>query len=83
MIYLHPACCVSPEHVQAVQAATGLTAVINVDGQAILRPPTSSSGREHKAAPSPIAPGHVSPGSDTAAGAVGVFYRHKEDTHAN
>ena len=79
MIYLHPASSCSPERIQAVQAATGLTAILR-DGQVLLQPQRDPSGAS---APSLTAPGlpvrartqasQISP-ADTTAGAVGVFF---------
>ena len=83
MIYLHPASSTSPERIQAVQASTGMTAVINTDGRAILQPPLSFSGCQYTAALLPTAPGlpvrartqasQISP-ADRDTSAVGVFY---------
>ncbi len=36
MIYLHPASACSPERIRAVEKTTGLTAVVDMDGKAIM-----------------------------------------------
>ncbi len=50
MIYLHPASSTSPERIQAVQATTGLTAIINTANQVVLQSPLSSSSCQHTVA---------------------------------
>jgi len=73
MIYLHPASSTSPERILAVQTATGMRAVIDADGKAVLQPIIFVSSQE---APLPTAPGTI-PADDTAPGAAGVFSIHK------
>jgi len=78
MIYLHPASACSPARIQAVQAATDLAAVINANGQMVLRPAMASSSCQDKAALSPVTP-NTTPPNDAAPGVAGVFSTTEEN----